>query len=198
MAQQPHFSLSITTPPAVEPVAVSYVKSWLRVDGDDHDDQIADLISMARSLVEDYAGRALVNTVYTAYYDRFPLVPNSQYTPGNPNTLAPVLQNTWPLDPSIWALKLPRSPLVSVAYIKYYDNSGVLQTMDPTTYSVDASSEPPRLAPASGSYWPSNRWQPNAVQVQFTAGYGSATSAVPAKFRRAICATVSAWYDAPS
>jgi hypothetical protein len=197
MAQQPHFGLVEVTPPAIEPVTLTYCKQWLRIDADEHDAQLLDLITMARQLCGEYCGRSFVNTQYQMVLDRPPLVPNSQYAPGNPNILAPVLQNVWPLDPSIWAIKLPRSPVQSVDLFAYIDANGNQQTMPADQYILDSVSEPSRISPSSGSYWPSVQWRPNAVTITFTAGYGSTVAAVPAKFRMAIVATVGWFYDNP-
>ena len=63
--------------------------------------------------------------------------------------------------------------------LKYVDTSGTLQTLvQDTDYQVDADSEPGRLLPFPGKYWPPTRRQANAVQVTFVAGYGLA-AAVP-------------------
>lgn len=197
MASQPHFSVKETTAPTVEPVDVEYVKTWLRIDEDSMDQQIADLIVAARQLCTDYTGRAFVNTGYTMKLDRLPIIPNSQYSPGNPSILAPIIQNTWPLDPSIWAIKMPRAPLVSVSSFTYLQGGQTL-TLDPSQYVVDSSTEPGRLAPASGSYWPTPDWMPNSVSITFTAGYGATASTVPQKFRLAIVFAVGALFDNPN
>ena len=198
MAQQPHFAVTEVTGPAAEPVDFDFLKSWLRIDANEHNPQLKALLTMARQMCSDYAGRAFINTQYAMTLDRFPLVPNSQYAPGNPNILAPVLQNVWPLDPSIWAIKLPRSPCVSVDSITYYDVNGNIQTFAPASYILDNKSEPARISPATGSYWPSVQWRPNAVSITFTAGYGTTADKVPAKFRMAIASCVGHWYDNPN
>lgn len=199
MAQPSHFSISQVAAPEVEPVDVDYVKKWLRLDGDDFDDQLEVLIQAAREMCSDYTGRAFTNTQYLLKLDRPPLIPNSQYAPGNPNLLSPVLQNTWPLDPSVWAIRIPRSPLVTVDAFTYIDAStGAVTTLDPSQYQVDANSEPGRLTPVVGGYWPGVQWRPNSVSITFTAGYGASAAAVPAKFRHAIAVTVGAMFDNPN
>lgn len=193
-----HISLAIVTPPASEPVDTTTAAEWLRVDGDDDDGRISALVSAARELVEVHTGRAMLATVFRQSHDRFPLLPNSQYSPGNPSAVTPVLQNVWPLDPSPWAIKLLRGPVQSGSVtIKYYDVTNTLVTMDPTTYTVDSDSEPARLAPASGSFWPSVSFRPGAVQVTFTAGYASASAVTPTLLL-AIKLLVGHYYDNPN
>ena len=69
---------------------------------------------------------------------------------------------------------LPNPPLKTVDSVKYYDTAGVLQTLDPATYLVDAISEPARITPAPSTSWPATQNRMNAVQITFTCGYGAA------------------------
>jgi hypothetical protein len=194
MPQLPHFSVRVQTPPASGPLSLPQIKQHLRVSVPDDDDYITDLLAVAGDCVSRWTGRALLATTYLLAFDRYPLLPNSQYSPGNPNMMAPVLQNTWPLDPSAWALILPRWPLIAVNSIQYYDGNDTLQTLDPSAYVTDANSEPPRLSPVSGSYWPSVGYRPNAVLINFTAGYATA-GAVPPAAKHAIRLLVGNWYE---
>lgn len=198
MAQQPHFALTTITPPAKEPVTVDYVKRWLRIDSDEHATQLQDLITTGRQLCEDYSGRAFITATFQQTLDRFPMMPNTQFSPGSPSVVMPILQNTWPLDTSAWAIKLPRAPVQSVTSIQYYDVNGQLQTLASSAYLVDNASEPGRIAPVNGGYWPGVQWRPNAVTVQFKAGYGDTADKVPTKFRMAIAACVGWLYDYPN
>lgn len=197
MPDQPQFGLQVTTPPASEPVSLDEMRNWLRVDFSDDDDKIAGLITAARVFVEKWTRRICMPTTFTMSFDRFALIPNTQYAPGNPSVAQPILNNTWPLDPSAWALLVPRSPLISVTSIQYVTSQQTTQTMDPSTYTVDAISEPGRLTPVSGSYWPAVTFGPNVVTVIFVAGYANA-AAVPFGLKTAIKMIVSALYDDPS
>ena len=49
----------VITPVSVEPITLSAVKAYLRVDFDDDDLTIASLISRARSVAEKITGRAM-------------------------------------------------------------------------------------------------------------------------------------------
>lgn len=72
-------------------------------------------------------------------------------------------------------------------------------------FFMDFDSEPPRLfpGPAAGgptiAFWPSVLYVPNAVQIHFTAGYGSTTAAILASGRQgmvtAIQQLVGEWYE---
>jgi uncharacterized phiE125 gp8 family phage protein len=70
-------------------------------------------------------------------------------------------------------IDLPLSPVTSVASVKYYDEGGVLQTVSSSNYDADLKSLVPTITPVSGYAWPSTAQKPNAVVVQFVAGYAA-------------------------
>jgi uncharacterized phiE125 gp8 family phage protein len=90
-------------------------------------------------------------------------------------------------------------PVKSITHIKYTDENGTLTTLTPaaTYYQADLSSEqrPARIMPAYGQTWPSVRADTyNAVEIQFTAGYGAA-SAVPQSIRNGMLLLVANWFE---
>jgi uncharacterized phiE125 gp8 family phage protein len=89
---------------------------------------------------------------------------------------------------------LRMAPVSAVNSIQYLDPEGVLQTLDPSKYIVDLASEPARIYPAYGLAWPITRWQNNAIQIGFTAGYSADASLVPRRAKQAIRLLGSAWY----
>jgi hypothetical protein len=68
-------------------------------------------------------------------------------------------------------------------------------------YMLDNVGEPARVFPGFGNsqgpngYWPSVLYIPNAVQIHFTAGYGTDPSDVPANIRSAIMMMVGDMYE---
>lgn len=69
------------------------------------------------------------------------------------------------------AILLPKPRAVSVPSIQYINLAGELATLDPATYFVDVNSEPARIVPQPGLYWPYTQgWLPNSVIVSYTAG----------------------------
>jgi uncharacterized phiE125 gp8 family phage protein len=129
------------------------------------DDLISLQITAARELVESYTGRQLVTATFKLTLDAFPCL-----------------------------IRLPRPPLQAVTTVKYYDTDGVLQTVDAADYQVDATAMPGTLSPAYGVSWPASRWQPAAVEIVYTAGFGATAASVPAMLRQAILLTVAHWY----
>ena len=68
---------------------------------------------------------------------------------------------------------VPLPPLQEIEFVKYRDSAGVLQTLDPSEYVVDAFSEPGLICHAYGKSWPVTYPENNAVQIRFVAGGGS-------------------------
>lgn len=62
-------------------------------------------------------------------------------------------------------------------------------------FIVDADSEPPRICPAYGTFWPLTLRVPNAVQIFFTAGYGDDAANAPAKLKVALMMAVGVSYE---
>lgn len=184
-------AIKIVTPPANEPISLVEAKLHLRVDSDNtaDDDLINFLITAAREYAENFTGRCLFTTEIDAFYDAFP---PSEFQLGPVNyQLANVL---YPSGGCIW---LPRSPVQTIEFVKYYDSNNTLQTLDPSLYLLDNVSEPSRLVPTyAQKFWQFTLPIPNAVQVRLKVGYDDSNSAlVPASIRQAIKMMIAAWYE---
>ncbi|MES2208588.1 MAG: phage head-tail connector protein [Chloroflexota bacterium] len=158
--------VKLVTPPAVEPVSLTEAKARLKVTTDAEDDDLTALIAECRAQAEDECGRAFVTQTLSLYLDRFPR--------------------------GAAAIELPRPPLQSVTWVKYYDAAGDLQTMDAAGYHVAIGGEPGRIVPTADSgYWPvTEAGRPEAVEVRYVAGYGLA-AAVPRQATAAILALIA-------
>ncbi len=153
--------LKLVTPPAVEPVTTADMQVQSRITLDSSETAWATaLVTAVRLQVEAQLSRALITQTWMGYLDGFPL----------PCRLNPFS-----------AIDLPIAPVQSVSQITYYDTDNALQTLSPTAYSVDINDEPGRIYPSVGNSWPETSTDmPNAVMVQFVAGYGDTASTVPA------------------
>ncbi|QQS08679.1 MAG: phage head-tail connector protein [Phycisphaerales bacterium] len=179
-------AVEIVTPPTEEPVTLVEAKAHLRVDVTAEDDLITRLIAEAREWVERYTRRAVVDQTWRLWVDRFPDGAVDEYG-------KPILGNRPLGDVAIW---LPGGKIKSINSVKYIDSAGVLQTLAGTEYALD-SKDPQkhsRLLPAYGKTWPIARSEPNAVQIEYTAGYGDAT-AVPAIIKQAVLLHVGWNYE---
>ncbi len=159
--------LVLITAPTAEPLSRTEAKLHCRIDGTDDDTLVDALIKTARLMAEQATGRALVTQSWRYTLDCFPAA----------------------------AINLPRPPLASVQSVKYMDVDGVLQTLvADTDYSVYLSSLLGLVAPAYGVTWPSPRDVPEAVRIEYTAGYGAA-AAVPEDIKQWMLLHIAHWYD---
>ena len=79
-------------------------------------------------------------------------------------------------------LKLPRPPLQSVGWVKYYDTAGTLQTLVTTEYLVRTPWQAPgKIERAPGKSWPSyeadrtwpiSSWAASALRLGAAGGIG--------------------------
>lgn len=178
------WALFQTQAPAIEPVDLATVKNHIRVDYDDDDALIQNLITSARDFIERDAGLSLVTQTWQLYLDRFPRA--NAY-------------ETWPWSAPPATILLPRYPVQSVASVVWKDANGGTNTVDPSTYLVDLQSRFPRLVPKStGQGWPAESGPPlvqqNGVVVTFTSGYAS-QGVLPPTLRAALLLLVGHWYQ---
>jgi uncharacterized phiE125 gp8 family phage protein len=157
----------LVTPPAELPVTVGDVKAQCRVDSDDDDATIADMIAAAVSHLDGYAGilgRCMVTQTWSQSFDEFP---------------------------DGYVIRLP-FPNVSAVTVTYRDADDASQTFTGYRLATDAGGS--ILMLNDGATWPDTTDRPDAVTVQMTAGYGAAT-AVPPVLRHAVKTLAAAMYE---
>ncbi len=159
MNARPLGNLVLGTAPAAEPVGTDELKTHLHVSGTGSDAYVTAIGKAARELAEAYTNRAFITQTWDLYFDCFP-----------DGTEIP----------------LAKPPLQSVAFVKYIDAAGTEQTWGTANYFVDDKRQPPRIVKDSAVSWPDTDDRPNAVHVQFVAGYGTAGTMVPESLRHGI------------
>lgn len=155
--------IQLITPPAQEPVSLAEAKAHLRVDFDEDDALIASLLVAARQAAEALTHRQLVAARWRLVLDSFPgpsLMGSTGVLAGQPFTLPG------------HAILIPKSPVLSIAEIRYLDMAGASQVMPAAHYTADLACEPARITPVFGQIWPIALPQIGAVAVTFDAGYG--------------------------
>lgn len=176
---------TVTVPPAEEPVTLEDVKAHCRVTSSDEDSTITAYLQAARMLVENSCGVKLIT-------------------------------QTVQIEGSNWQdlKRFPILPLQSITSIKYLDQYGDEQTLDPSIYNV-VTGRNPTVYLKSGSTFPSlymgvaeNSWlsnhithtydplrgAPDAVRVTGTFGFGAAAD-VPTNIKLAIYLLVGGWNE---
>lgn len=162
-------ALKLITPPAVEPVILGEAKSHLRVEFDEDDVLIADIIVSAREYCEGFQNRQYITAAWELWLDRWP---DKDY------------------------ISIPRPPLQEVESIKYYGTDNTEYTMDAADYFVDDKNEPGRVVLAYGKTWPLITLRAtNGVAMQFVAGYGDEAASVPRTIKQAMLLLIGFWYD---
>ena len=174
-------NLKVLARGTAEPVTLAEAKLHLRVDVTDDDVLIGAMISAARDMVERYTSRTLIYTAYRMTMDMW-----------------------------TWDIELPRSPAVEAAAnlitgisyatprIRYWDNDYVQQTI---TYADDdfellLDNNPPLLVLPPSTIWPITApLQRGAIEIDWIAGYGAASTGVPQLLRLAIMMLVAHWYE---
>ena len=185
-------SLKVTSAPAVEPVTVSEAKRHLRVDWDEDDEYIADLITASREWLESRTSRALITQSLQGVWT----------LPKSPESQLRGLYAQLGMELTFW---LPRTPLQSVTTAEIEKDLDVWQTLNLTTdYVVDADNDPQRvwLRASAISYWAPTGALINflgvyapRIRISYTAGYGATRDSVPRAFRRTILAAVGHLYE---
>lgn len=150
---------AVITAPTIEPVTATELKLFGRIDGTDEDTLIEGFISAARNACEGYLARALIKQKIRVYLD---------YWPG-------------------MEIELPRPPLISVEGVYTVDEDDALTTYDSTNYYIIDNLDPAKLVIRNGSTPPSNtdRYTSGYI-IDFWAGYGTASTDVPALIREAL------------
>ncbi len=167
------FGLKLITAPEVEPVSLANAKARLAVTITDMDTDLDLMIAECREAAEaECGGRAFITQTWSMFLDKFP---------------------------SGRTILIPRPPLQTVTWVKYYDAAGEQQTLGAEAYTVAVGQEPGRLVLKASGAWPvTEAGRPEAVEVRFVCGYGGAAADVPAKVRAAVLLTLAARFDDPT
>jgi len=130
------------------PISLKEAKDHLRVNTNDDDLMIKNLITAATTQAENYTWRGLTTQTWDIFHDTF-----SDY-------------------------EIPFGQLQSVTTVKYYDSDDSLQTLASTVYDVDTNTDPGRITLAYGQSWPSVYNKPNAIEIRIICGYAAAPEAI--------------------
>ena len=179
--------LRVILPPAGEQITLAEAKNHLRVDDDGaspaaHPDDalIEDLIVTAREWCENETARALVTQTFELTLSAWPA---SEYA-----------------EQTAEAQILPMSPVASVEVVTYLDGNGAPQILAPTAYTLADWMSPARLYPAVGSTWPTPQAAPDAIVIEYVAGYtlpeGSPNNnPLPRSIKQAMLLVIAHLYD---
>lgn len=158
--------ITLVTGAAALAVSLDDVKTHLKISGSSEDTYLTQLIQAATEAAEKYTKRDFITKTYKQVQDVF-------------------------FDTNA----VRKSPNVAVLNIKYYDTDNVQQTLSPSLYWAANYSQQLVIFAVDTSYWPSTYSRPQAVEINFTAGYGAASTNVPAGIRQALLMIVALLYE---
>ncbi|MGI6245167.1 MAG: head-tail connector protein [Pseudochelatococcus sp.] len=156
----------LLTGPATEPVTLTDIKGYLRLDNDDEDRLIASLMTAARLMVEAESGRCLIAQTWRLVLDRWP---------------------------ASGAIRLPLSPLIGLEEARVFAADGAATVLPAAHFHAHAADDPPRLVAAGALPAPGRAF--SGIELDVTTGYGATADAVPMPLRQAVRAIVARWYE---
>lgn len=161
------YSITVTSQPSIEPVTVTTLQNYLRVNTTVENSLLAGFITTARALFERSANLALITQTMVQTLEHNP--PHICY--------------------------LMRGPIQSITSVKYYNQAGSLITADPSTYNTDlVTGGMGRLWFPNGQPTMSTLIRP-AFQVTFQAGFGDTAADVPQPICQAILLCAAYYFE---
>lgn len=160
-------ALTVITAPTDEPITIQEAKDALRIDSNDEDVRIWNLIRTARQFAEDYCNLRIMTQVVELSMDLWP---------------------AYEFELDVW-------PIQSVDTVKYEDTASPTATQTlvaNTDYYTDITTTEGRIRTITG--WPSVAVKPNAIKIRMTAGYSDQDS-VPDQIKEGIKAYCAYIYD---
>lgn len=177
----------VTEAPDQEPISLDEAKIYLKIDADDSTENalVTMLIKVARRLCENYSGLSFATQVRQIKLDSFPRWRNASLQ-GIRNTS---FANWRRHDGMI----VPYGPIQSIDSIKYVLDGDEL-ILDPSEYNADISNNIGRLFPVD--QWPDTDVIPNAVTIEYTAGYESVSGELfPDEAKVAMLQQIGSFYQ---
>jgi len=190
------------------PVTVERAKKRLRIDTDDFDEDLSDLILAATAAVEEQAHITVRRSSWEYRLDWWPagfgfarfdgqaILGATGYVRFDGQT-----RLGWP------TMQIPACPVRNVTAVKYLDANDVEQTIDPVNYSWQRTPEGADITFNRAFTFPILSLLPQPVRVSFDAGYddnleasGSGDDAeliLPPQVEMAVLFLVGHWHEHP-
>ncbi|MEP1206722.1 MAG: head-tail connector protein [Rhizobiaceae bacterium] len=161
-------TLALITPPALEPLELTDIKLYLRIDHDDEDQLLIDTLKAARQHVEAISNRKLITQSWRQYETSFP---------------------------ADHQLTLKVAPVQSLVAVTAYDCDGNAQLLDEDTVQLIRGSYPAAISFDSGFDAAASAVAANGLEIDIIAGMGDTGVEVDDALKRAILMLVAHWYE---
>lgn len=159
-------SISIKVAPLIEPVTLDEAKAHCRAEDDSVDAMIGIYMKAARSRVETFLRRSLIERTLT-----------------------------YRLSCLSGPIRLRQGPVSEVVSVIYTARDGQDQTLPADQYKLVRDREPPAIVPRYGVVWPLTLDEPDVVAVDYVAGYGAAVEDIPEDIRVAILMVTGHFFE---
>jgi uncharacterized phiE125 gp8 family phage protein len=158
----------LLTPPSIEPVTIQDLTEHARIDTDTDDDLLTFLIQNARQWCENYTRIAFIEQEWLISYDQADLNGTSR------------------------EIDLRQGNISDVESVTSYNTSDEAAVIDDENYRASFQ----RIIFAQNIIKPYQWREFDALQIQYTVGYGDAAEDVPTPIRQAIKMLATYWYEA--
>ena len=160
-------SLIDLSPPIIEPIDLAQAKNYLRVDTNDDDILISNLIGTIRHMVENELNLCLIERRFIYRTN----IPQSN------------------------CLTLPRPPLMAVNRISLIGENDQAVDIPPADYSVTTKRDPGEIRLNKDKSWHQYQAGFSSLEIEFTAGFGSNADAIPLPIKQAILLGLTHAYE---
>jgi len=181
-------SITLVTAPGAQPITLPEAKTWARIDGNDDDALITQLIDAATQSAEAFLRRSLISQTYRLTIDLPTSACYDSLGEGVYDLPVSALYGNLPR-----VIELPRGPASAISSVKTYDTDNAESTYDSANYTIDADGS--RLILVEGAQWPSNMRPEASVAITFVAGYGATPSSIPQPIKTALMIHVATLYE---
>lgn len=180
----------VTTAPASEPVSLADLKLSLRITDTAQDALLTQYITDARDMTERYTGRKLITQTLVGYVDAWRGDSGEWWSGWRRGHAGYVGQ-------SRREIQLDWSPAISISAVETVDSSNAESTYPATDYYLDNYDDDriPQVRFNDNASLPADLRDENSWKITWVAGYGTASTDVPASIRRAIIMLAGYLYE---
>jgi len=162
------YALEETEAPAIEPLSLTEVKNYIKVEHDSDNSLIESLIASARIICELMTGVNLINRNYSMYID------------------------SW----ADRELYLPMAPVQSISAVKVYGEAGTSSDFSVSSFYLDNKNLfKPRIVLNSGAVTPIPTRDANGIEICITSGFGAASSDIPELLKQGMLQLIAYMYE---
>lgn len=179
-----------TVAPAIEPVTAFDLRRILNEEECNlMDDMAGDMIAAAREEIEEVTGLAMITQEWRLSLDAWPGKPEPWWSGTRQGAISEIRG-------APATLAIPVYPLQGIDAVTVFNEAGTSSAVTvASVFDVDTYQRPGRLSLKAGQTWPIALRDTNAIQIEYTAGFGDAASDVPAPLRRAVLQMAAYLYE---